>query len=307
MSAATYPHLHPAVRGLAEGDDAARIAHIRAERWIEHRPAALVLELLQDVFEQPERGRMENLLLIGESGMGKTALVRAFERRHATPWDEALGLRRRPVLVVLMPDEPTEAAFFAQVLAALGVPPFARGPAPGRRELAFRFLRELGTRVLVLDEVNSVLAGTARQQRLFLQLLRFLSNELRVALVCSGVPEARHALMSDAQLRSRFAEVEMPPWSASAELQDFVNRVVQGFPLRRPSPVDGVKVRRLLAERSGGVTLRVCKALERAAVAAVRGGRERVDLAALEDASVWRGMAPPGLGPHPGRSARGRA
>ena len=183
MNAAAYPHLHPAVRGFADKDDAARIARIRAECWIEHRPAAGVLELLQEAFEQPERGRMDNLLLLGESGMGKTALVRAFERRQAVPWDAALGLRRRPVLVVLMLvvlmlDEPTEAAFFSQVLASLDVPPFARGfaPGPGRRELAFRFLRELGTRVLVLDEINSVLAGTPRQQRLFLQLLRFLSN-----------------------------------------------------------------------------------------------------------------------------------
>lgn len=298
MNPPAYPHLHPALRDFADKDDATRIARIRTERWIEHPPAARVLELLQEAFEQPERGRMDNLLLLGESGMGKTALVQAFERRQAVPWNAALGLRRRPVLVVLMPDEPTEAAFFSQVLASLDVPPFARGfaPGPSRRELAFRFLREMGTRVLVLDEINSVLAGTARQQRLFLQLLRFLSNELRVALVCTGVPEARHALMSDAQLRSRFAEIEMPPWSASPELQEFVNRIVQGFPLRQPSPVEGAKVCRLLAERSGGVTLRVCKALERAAIAAIRSGRECIDLAALEDAVVWRGMAPPGLG-----------
>ncbi len=137
-----------------------------------------------------------------------------------------------------------------------------------------------------------MLAGGAGQQRLFLQLLRFLSNELGVALVCAGVPETRHALMSDAQLRSRFGEIGWPPWTANAELQDFVNRLVQGFPLRQPSPVDSAKVRRLLAVRSGGTTLRIRKALERAAVAAIRGGQERIDLAALEDEAAWRAIAP---------------
>jgi len=293
VSGTAYPHLHPAVQGLADEDDAARIAHIRAKRWIEHRPASVLLEMLDEVFDQPSSERMENLLILGESGMGKTALLRAFERRHDAPWDEARGVQPRPVLVVRMPPVPTEKELFLKVLETLGVPPdLGGGDAFQRREATFQMLREVGTRVLVLDEINSVLAGGAAQQRLFLQLLRFLSNELGIALVCAGVPEARHALMSDAQLRSRFGEVEVPPWSASAELQAFVNRLVQGFPLRQPSPVDGVKVRRLLASRSGGTTLRICKALERVAVAAIRGGRERIDLAALEDEAVWRAIAP---------------
>jgi len=307
VSGTAYPHLHPAVRGLADEDDAARIAHIRAKRWIEHRPASVLLEMLDEVFDQPSSERMENLLILGESGMGKTALVNAFERRHAVPWDEAHGLQKRPVLVVLMPPDPTEAALFAQVLAALGMPPSMAGPASSwSREVAFRVLREVGTRVLVLDEINSVLAGTPRQQRLFLQLLRFVSNELRVALVCTGVPEARHALMSDAQLRSRFAEVELGAWTACADLQELVNRVVQGFPLRRPSPVDGVKVRRLLVERSGGITLHIYRALERAAIAAVRDRTERVCLEGLQDGAVWRGMLTAGAMTNRGISGAAR-
>jgi Bacterial TniB protein len=145
--------------------------------------------------------------------------------------------------------------------------------------------------VLVVDELNSLLGGTARQQRHFLQVLRFLSNELRVALVCTGVPEARHALRADPEMRSRFVDAELPPWSADTELQGFVNRLVQGLPLRRPSPVDGTAVRKLLAARSGGITAHVCKAVERAAIAAIRSGREMIDLAALEEDRVWRGIA----------------
>ncbi len=41
-----------------------------------------------------------------------------------------------------------------------------------RRATAVRLLRELGVRVLVINEINSVLAGTPRHRRLFLQLLR---------------------------------------------------------------------------------------------------------------------------------------
>ena len=128
--------------------------------------------------------------------------------------------------------------------------------------------------LVVIDELNSVLAGTPRQQRVFLQLLRFLSIELRIAFVGVGVPEARHALLSDYQLRSRFTDVELPPWSQGEDLRDFVTRLTWSLPLREPSPVDSSKLRRLLVERTGGITLGICKAFERAAITAIRDGRE---------------------------------
>jgi hypothetical protein len=64
-----------------------------------------------------------------------------------------------------------------------------------RRDAAIRLLRECGTRALVIDEINSLLAGTPRQQQLLLQLLRFLSNQLGIALICAGAPEARQAML----------------------------------------------------------------------------------------------------------------
>ena len=301
-----FGHLHPEVRRCAAMDDETRIDRIRAKRWIEHATATEVLETLQEAFDQPPSERMENVLLFAESGMGKTSLVRRFERVHALPFDARAGVARRPVVVVRMPPDPAEDAFFRQVLTALNAPVVAadrRGDPWRLRELTARLLRQVGARVLVIDELNSVLGGTARQQRHFLQVLRYLSNELGVALVCTGVPEARHALRSDPELRSRFVDVELLPWAADDTLQGFVNRLVQGLPLRLPSPVDGGAVRKLLAGRSGGITAHVCKAVERAAIAAIRSGREMIDLAALQDERVWRGIVGPGPDTAPARLA----
>ena len=47
---------------------------------------------------------------------------------------------------------------------------------------------------------------------------------------------------------------------------------------------------RLLVERSGGITLSICRALERAGATAIRTGRERIDLTSLGDADIWRGL-----------------
>jgi hypothetical protein len=287
-------HLHPAIREIALADDAVRLQAIRAKRWITHHPALCVLALLQETLEQPAGDRMENLLLIAESGMGKTMLLRKFQRDHARAFDPASGVQPYPVVLTLMPKDPSEEAFFLQIRKAVGAP---LDLSPRRhllslREATFRLLRELGTRMLMIDEINSILVGSARQQRQFLQLLRFLSNELQVAIVCAGVPEARFALLSDPQLRSRFADIALAPWTAGPELQDFVNRLVQGLPLRQPSPVDSMKLRRLLIERSGGITRSMCRAIERAAAVAIRNGKERIDLSGLEDAAIWRSIRP---------------
>lgn len=56
------------------------------------------------------------------------------------------------------------------------------------------------------------LQASAMQLRLFIQLLRFLANRLRTALVYVGMPETRHTSLSDSQLRSRFGDVELPAW-----------------------------------------------------------------------------------------------
>lgn len=292
MSDVDLVHLHPDVRPLAALDDDTRITRIRGERWIAHAAAVTVLGSLHEAFAQPPSERMENVLLIAESGMGKTSLIRKFERIHAASSDAVTGITPRPVLVMLMPQEPGEDAFFVQLLKAVDAPfdLSARRHRLALRETSFRTLRELGTRVLVIDEINSLLVGTARQQRLFLQLLRFLSNELRIALVCTGVPEARQALLSDPQLRSRFTDIELPTWKPDMALQAFANLLVHGLPLRCPSPIDSARIRRLLIDRSAGITLIICRAFERAGAAAIRSGKERIDLATLEDPAIWNGV-----------------
>lgn len=292
VAEAGLAHLHPGIREIALADDAVRLQAIRAQRWITHQPAARVLASLQEALEQPAGDRMENLLLIAESGMGKTMLLRKFQRDHAQAFDTTSGMQPYPVVLTLMPEDPSEEAFFLQILKAIGAPLdlSRRRHILSLRETTFRLLREVGTQMLMIDEINSILVGSARQQRQFLQLLRFLSNELQVAIVCAGVPEARFALLSDPQLRSRVADVALEPWTAGPELQDFVNRLVQGLPLRQPSPVDSVKLRRLLIERSGGITLSICRAVERAAAVAIRNRKERIDLSVLDDAAIWQGI-----------------
>lgn len=289
-----WPHLPEDIKPIAALSAERRISHIRAKRWITHPHAERVLRRLDEIYAQPRSDRMENMLLIGLSGMGKTTLIRKFERTYKIKLAEIGTVRLHPVVVMLMPHDPTGPRFYSQLLKAVGVPSIDTFEKSSPRETTvLRVLADLQVKIIIIDELNSVLAGTARQQRRFLQLLRWLSNELRVALVGVGVPETRHALLSDDQLRSRFMNLELPAWEEGPEYSQFVTRLIWSLPLREPSPVDSQKLLQMLIGRTGGVTLGTCKAIERAAIRAIQSGTERLDYQAFQNEEIWDGIEAP--------------
>ena len=297
-----FAHLHPRAREIAEGDDASRVKWIRRPLWIEHPAATRIRTRIQEIFDQPVSDRMENILFIAESGLGKTSLINRLKNKIPSDFGQD-SIMSRPIIKILMPPDPTERDFFENILKEVSIPhvKLSHLSGPRLRNLVIEMLQRFRTRVLMIDEINSLLVGTPRQQRMFLQLLRFMSNHLRVALVCAGTPEAKYALNSDSQLHSRFSEVELVPWTVGPDLQGFVNRMVQSMPLRQPSPVESAKVYHLIIDRSGGITSHICGGLRRAAIAAVLDGREMIDLAGLQDDSIWAGVIQPSL---PFRSGR---
>jgi hypothetical protein len=52
-----------------------------------------------------------------------------------------------------------------------------------------------------------------------LNTLRFIANELNLALVCAGTADAKRALLTDQQLADRFEAIELPPWRNDSDLK----------------------------------------------------------------------------------------
>ena len=160
---------------------------------------------------------MPNLLLTGPTNNGKSMIIEKFRRSHSPvshPDREEI-----PVLVVQMPSDPSVGRFYTALLAATGAPLPAR---PYRladlEQLALRILRAADVRVLVIDELHNVLSGRGDRRREFLNLLRYLGNELRIPLVGAGTREAYLAIRADDQLENRFAPFTLPRWEADERL-----------------------------------------------------------------------------------------
>ena len=207
------PHLEPAFRRYAKLSDADRIAWIQADRWIAFDQAQGAIDRLDALIAYPPRDRMPCLLIYGATGMGKTKILRKFERHHPARLCQTSGVTLRPVVVAQIPPEPVERDLYREMLASLQAPALAGGSLAREKDVCRALLRSAGVRMIVLDEVNGMLVGTHRQQRIFLNALRFLANDLKIPLVCAGTDLARQALLTDAQLAERFEAFPLKPWS----------------------------------------------------------------------------------------------
>jgi hypothetical protein len=252
-----------------------RIQRIRADRWIGYPRALEALNRLEALFTWPIKQRMPNLLIIGPTNNGKSMIIEKFRRTHPPISEEER--ENIPVLSVQMPSEPSPTRFYTSLLIAIGAPFRPRERLPELEHRALRLLRAVGVRMLVIDELHNVLAGKGNTQREFLNLIRFLGNELRIPLVGVGTYEAYLAIRSDSQLENRFEPITLPLWEEGENFYSLLTSFMVTLPLRRHSLISTPNMARYLLTQSEGTIGELARFLTLAAIAAVESGEEQIN------------------------------
>ncbi len=279
LAPADLDHLHDSARALARLPAEERVRHVRADRWIGYSRATAALDRLETLYAWPGRQRMPNLLLVGPTNNGKSMIIEKFRRLH--PPTSHADREEIPVLVVQMPSEPSVIRFYVALLATLGAPLRPRQRLADMEPMALALLRAAGVRVLVIDELHNVLAGRSDTRREFLNLIRFLGNELGIPLVGVGTREAYLAIRSDDQLENRFEPFTLPRWEPDQETRSLLASFAAAFPLRRRSTIATEEMTRYLLTRSEGTIGELTHLLVDAAVAAIESGEEAINQRAL--------------------------
>jgi Cdc6-like AAA superfamily ATPase len=277
-------HLTAAAAKLLNEPNAHRVEAILSERWVAYPRAKHALSVLEHLVSHPRTTRMPSLAIYGDSGMGKTMIMQRFSNNHPPSFDPAAGIRQTPVLALQMTGRPSERRLFAQLLTAAGAPKSTRCDIVDLEQTTLRVLRTIGVKVLVLDEVHNILAGPHRDQRIILNLLRFITNELRLSLVCFGISEAREAISGDIQLARRIDEIQLQRWAANEEFETLVALILRNLPLRNPSLLTARTLRRIL-QVTDGVSARIFRMLNDLAIEAIETDVEQITDEAVER---WR-------------------
>jgi type II secretory pathway predicted ATPase ExeA len=218
---------------------------------------------------------MPNLLLIGPTNNDKSMIIEKFRRSH--PPQSLPDREQIPVLAVQMPSEPSVSRFYTALLAALGAPLRPRARVAELEQLTLMLLCTVGVRVLVVDELHNELAGRGDVRREFLNLIRFLGNELRIPLVGVGTLEAYLAIRADDQLENRFEPFALALWQPDREACALLASFAASFPLRRRSPIATVEMAGYLLTRSEGAIGELAHLLTDAAIAAIESGEEAIN------------------------------
>ena len=185
---------------------------------------------------------------------------------------------------ITCPPSTTERRIYGQLLMAMGASINERLTLMELEIRTVLLLKGNNVRVLVFDEVHNLLAGTPREQRVILQLLRYLSNEIKASLVCLGVSEARDAIAGDTQLARRLDQFVLPRWKADEEFQELVTAILRSLPLRLPSGLSSQSLRHL-SRLGDGITARVFGILNELAIEGIKDGIERITDESIES---WR-------------------
>lgn len=275
-------HLIEALHSVALADTPTRIQFIQSNRWIKYPAAERILERLEELLDHPKISRMPNLLLVGETNNGKSVLLNRFCQLHkpyASHGDEQLI---RPVVTVEAPAKPDEKKFYRKLLDQLNAPYRLADRMDRMERQVFHIMQHVNARMLIIDEIQNLLAGSSTSQRVFLNMLKGMANELQIVIIAAGTMEARNAMSADPQMANRFVQKFLPKWHYTEDYLRLLASFERLLPLRKPSGL----IEPALAERiyamSEGTIGEISAVITAAALMAIRSGKERIDQELLD-------------------------
>lgn len=278
-----FAHLSENAAAKLDLSNAERIKHIKKARWIGYGRAHQLLAKLEDLLVHPPQPRMPNMLIVGETNNGKTMLVSKFREKH--PADENLDGEavNIPVLYIQAPPGPDERGLYNAILTRLFSAPGKTEGTDTKRDRVVSILRRVNLGMIMVDEVQHLLAGTYVKQRNCLNVLKYLGNELCVPLVGIGTAEAVRAIQTDPQLANRFTPEVLPKWGKDAELARLLASFERVLPLRNPSNLVSPALAGLIVDLAGGTIGEMSTLLNAAAIHAIKSGEERIAAETLSE------------------------
>jgi hypothetical protein len=283
-------HLNEIAKGMVDLSDEERISEIYGERWIGYDKAKEIIARLNRLMTYPKKKRMPNLLIVGDTNNGKTMIINQFKKQYPNDNNPDGDAKIIPVIIVQAPPTADEGRFYSLILTKLNSP-FKDNDRAGNKFLqVVRICERVGLRLLIIDEIHDIIAGSRANQRVFRSAIKQLGNELQIPIVGVGIKEAYNAIRSDDQLSNRFEVVELPRWKISDHLppkDDPYMKLLVSFeralPLRNPSHLVKKTLALKLLSMSEGLIGELSAVLNAAAEQAIRSKREQIDAATLDE------------------------
>jgi Bacterial TniB protein len=203
---------------------------------IEHTKFTKAIREIARVHQRgQEAGITEGMLLVAQTGSGKTTVLEYYERGFPRAFKD--GVTRIRVLRVNTPESPSVKDLAEAILCALGDPAAAKGTAAAKTRRICHFFSVCGVELLLVDEFQHFFDGTrVAESRRISNWLKLLMIQVRVPVVLAGLPRSIQVVNLNPQLRRRFAApYYMEPFAfgtkeEQTELRGVLLGIQQGLP-----------------------------------------------------------------------------
>jgi hypothetical protein len=273
-----YSHVLEGRRNLVVESVRKRYRSIHEDVWVNYPAAAYILAVIDQFLQIPLKTQAPGILVHSNPGMGKTALFEKIDKTYGI----ASGAKSCVVSLSLQ-DKETDShrKFVESTIAALTSISGVRLDAT--EDTLLQSIRLNGIRALAIDELNDMLLCRPVDLRKNLKWLKVLSGmPYGLILICIGTDECKNVVQSDRQILRRFDTFELKRWLDEQELRTFLNSFQGTLPLRFKSDLHTLPVARYLIKETGGILDDIVKRVRRAAIWAIKEGREKVDLDMLK-------------------------
>ncbi|MBC3936698.1 TniB family NTP-binding protein [Undibacterium sp. CY7W] len=274
----TYSHLSETAKALVERSDEERIYAIREGTWLGYKDAKRILAKMEDLLNYPRITRMPNMLLVAPSFNGKTSILQRFLSLHLPDLDPANEMTICPVIMVESPPKPDISDFYTRILDVLMTPYKPTASVSEKYSQIKRLFRQMEVKMLIVDEIHHLIAGSLNRQQEFRNALKSLGNETMVTIVAAGIEDAYNAFNTDPQMSSRFTPEELPLWKANNEFGSLLATLEMRMPLRLASNLKDPATMLAIHTCSEGTLGDMCDLVKELAVDAIRNKTERITL-----------------------------
>jgi Cdc6-like AAA superfamily ATPase len=269
-------HLDASVAPVMSLSDEERIRHIQLGTWLPLSDAKQALTLMEGMLSHPRVPRMPNLLLVGPSFSGKTSILNKFMDSHPPDQSPDAQFTVCPVVMVEAPPKPDISDFYSRVLDALFTQSRHTAPPHQKYHQIKQLFQTLEVRMLIIDEIQHLVAGSLNRQREFRNAIKSLGNEAHVSIVAAGIDDAYNAMNLDPQMASRFPPLALTSRWQGDQARRLLATIERRLPLRKPSNLSSMEMASDISAMAEGSLGNICDLCKSAAIHAIRTGLEQI-------------------------------
>lgn len=231
----------------------------------------------------------DGMLVVGETGSGKTRLVNHLLDHYRAGRADLPERSVRPAIAVSIPDPCRPRELGIEILRALGDPIAGRTRVSEITYRAHQLMVDCQTRLVMIDNFHDVPElRRARGIEHICSWVRNLIEEVPALFVLLGSKQAEVVVEGNPQLRRRCAYrsplhyFDIDTVAGGTEFAQLIRNMESRLPLAESSALLDAPALAKIFAATGGIFSYLVKILDAAMVSAVKGARERIENQDLE-------------------------